>query len=89
MSRIVRLSLALVFAIMMVIAVAGAALAFDPPDHDNASGLCGTDFPANDDAPGVNPAGGAAGPWHATKAGPNPNPSPGNGPIAFECDCAG
>ena len=33
MSRIVRLSVALVIALMMVIAFAGAALAFNPPDN--------------------------------------------------------
>ncbi len=81
MSRTVRLSLALVFALMMVIATAGAALAFDPPDNDNASGLCGTNFPAigalsgDENPPGVDPGSGAAGPWHATDTGPSPNPS--------------
>jgi len=47
MSRIVRLSIALVFAIMMVIAVAGAALAFNPPDNApdgvGADNLCAPD----------------------------------------------
>ncbi len=77
MSRTVRLSLALLFALMMVIATSSAALAFDPPDKNNASGLCGLNFPALQKAnpPGVNPGGGAAGPWHATDTGPSPNPS--------------
>ena len=87
MSRTVRLSLALLFALMMVIAFAGAALAFNPPDKApvgvGANNLCETNFPANGDAPGVNPGGGAAGPWHATKTGPAQNPSPGDGPIDF------
>jgi pimeloyl-ACP methyl ester carboxylesterase len=44
MSRIVRLSLTLLFAIMMVIATASAGLAFAPPGN---SGISGFDFPAN------------------------------------------
>ena len=35
MSRIKRMSVALVLALIMVMALAGTALAFDPPDHNN------------------------------------------------------
>ena len=68
MSRAVRLSLALLFALMMVIATASAALAFDPPDNDNASTLCGLNFPALGKANpnGIGPPDGGAGPWNAT-----------------------
>jgi len=82
MSRIVRLSIALVFAIMMMIAFAGAALAFNPPDNApdgvGANNLCETDFPAFDKA-GFNPPGGFVGPWNATDVGVANSP----GPIDF------
>ncbi len=68
MSRTVRLSLALLFALMMVIATASAALAFDPPDKNDASSLCGLNFPALGTAnpTGIGPPGGGGGPWNAT-----------------------
>jgi len=86
MSRIVRLSLALLFALMMVIATASGALAFDPPESDNApagsaaatmTGVGG--FPAV--VQGNDPAN--AGPWHATACGPNKSPASGGegGPL--------
>jgi hypothetical protein len=72
MVRMVRISTALLFALMMMIATAGAAQAFDPPDNDNASGLCGVAlFPAI--GVGQFPMGG--GPWNATPAGLSANPS--------------
>ena len=97
MSGIVRLSLALLFALMMVIATASAALAFAPPGE---SGLDGFGFPAagvgvGPDANGTD-GGFRPGPWNATKAGSadcvpaadvtNPNPI---GPIEFSAgqDC--
>ena len=90
MSRIVRLSLALLFALMMVIATASAALAFDPPanrsGNDDASSLCELEFPAIG-APGVDPMGGGGlGPWHAVFGGPDFNGANQIGPIPFgEC----
>ena len=86
MSRTVRLSLALLFALMMVIATASAALAFDPPYNAHADSAAANmtavaGFPAV-----VNGAQGAlpgefpnAGPWHATKCGPPGNRSPASG----------
>ncbi len=76
MARTVRLSLALLFALMMVIASASAALAFQPPGE---SGLTGFEFPAIEntaftDGMGLNPMPNA-GPWHATECGPNPSPA--------------
>jgi hypothetical protein len=76
MARTVRLSAALVLALIMVMALAGTALAFNPPNNPNgvgANSLCEPPaFPGNDDAPGLQ-APAAAGPWHATeKAGLNP-----------------
>ncbi len=80
MSRIVRLSVALVIALMMVIAFAGAALAFNPPDKNDASGLCGTvNFPAFNKA-GFAPMAGFVGPWNAVSPF---NPSPQGAPIDF------
>ena len=76
MVRTVRLSAALVIALIMVMALAGTALAFNPPNNPNgvgANALCDPpQFPGNDDAPGLQ-APGSPGPWHATeKAGVNP-----------------
>jgi hypothetical protein len=86
MSRIVRLSLTLVFAVMMVIATASAGLAFDPPNND-ANDMDGFIFPALTNGPfglventgpaptechPTMPNGGA---WNATV--------PFGGPIAF------
>ena len=85
MSRTVRLSLALLFALMMVIATASAALAFDPPDHEDASNICGFQFPAfgigvgNSGEPDFIPAPGGVAPWNATPAGGN-----NSGPLAFD-----
>ena len=69
-------------ALMMVIAFAGAALAFNPPDNApdgvGADNLCapGT-FPAFNKA-GFTPGAGFVGPWNATDADTNPPPnSPG------------
>ena len=99
MSRIVRLSLALLFALMMVIATAGAALAFDPPDNaadgSAAAAMTATaGFPAIANGTFLPGPGGFpnAGPWHATECGPNPSPASESattdgpltdGPIAF------
>ena len=91
MSRTIRLSLALLFALMMVIATASGALAFDPPDNaadgSAAAAMTGVDgFPAV--VQGNPPAN--AGPWHATACGPNKSPASEdqggplpNGPINF------
>jgi hypothetical protein len=86
MSRSIRLSLALLFALMMVIATASAALAFDPGPNSNVDGLCGLNFPAVM----KNQAGLAAplpngGPWNATI---NFNPA-GVGAVDFgtSADC--
>ena len=96
MSRTVRLSLALLFALMMVIATASAALAFDPPAHGAAdrsaaaamTGVAAFPAVANEGTPHVPGPGGFpnAGPWHATGCGPFPNPSGGvaDGPIDFD-----
>ena len=84
MSRTIRLSLALLFALMMVIATASGALAFDPPadnpsGNDDASTLCAFEFPANPGFVGQGPAGfNGAGPWNASIANPA-----GVGPIPF------
>ena len=86
MSRIVRMSLALLFALMMVIATASAALAFNPPNNvENgvgANSLCapGT-FPAWGIGVGADEDGnllgpGGLGPWNATKGGPGTNAGP-------------
>ena len=99
MSRTVRLSLALLFALMMVIATASGALAFDPPDNaadgSAAAAMTATGgFPAIVNGPHVPGPGGfpQAGPWHATECGPNPSPASESlttdgpltdGPIAF------
>ena len=79
MSRTVRLSLALLFALMMVIATASAALAFDPPDKNDASNLCGFQFPAVGIGVGNSGEPGGAGPWNATPAGDN-----NVGPLEFD-----
>ena len=83
MSRTIRLSLALLFALMMVIATASAALAFNPPatrsGHDDASTLCGFQFPAVGIGVGNSGEPGGAAPWNATPAGNN-----NVGPIAFD-----
>ena len=76
MARTIRLSVSLVLALIMVMALAGTALAFNPPNNPNgvgANSLCEPPaFPGNDDAPGLQ-APGSPGPWHATeKAGVNP-----------------
>jgi len=77
MSRTVRLSLALVFALMMVIASAGAALALNPPNND-ANGLClPPTFPAWGIGVGDGGEPGGLAPWNATPAGNN-----NNGPLA-------
>ncbi len=83
----VRLSLALLFALMMVIATASAALAFDPPENNNASGICGFDFPAFGIGVGTSGEPGGAAPWLATNAGPSPG-SAGPGPLEFDASCA-
>ena len=96
MSRIVRLSLALLFALMMVIATASAGLAFDPGPSSNVDGLCAFAFPGisdpgNQDVVDDFVAKTNGGPWHATGVGPNPNPSgeegPSGGPISFNDNC--
>ncbi len=64
MARTVRLSVALVIALIMVMALAGTALAFKPPGQ---SGLTGVEcFPATGPA-GFDPPGGFVGPWNATE----------------------
>ena len=92
MSRTVRLSLALLFALMMVIATASAALAFDPPDNApngvGANTMCGFNFPAILKGPQIKPMPNA-GPWNASIASPTGSP----GPIPFpgtpaDNDCA-
>jgi len=91
MSRTVRLSLALLFALMMVIATASGALAFDPPAHGAADGSAAAAMHGVEDFPAVlqgNPPANA-GPWHSTGCGPNPNPSgdrngTGEAPIDFD-----
>lgn len=79
LTHIKRMSLALVLALTMVMALAGTALAFDPPDHDNESGLCGVDLfraigalPEDADPPGF---AGGGGPWNSTSKGASVNPS--------------
>ena len=81
MARIKRMSLTRVLALIMVMALAGTALAFQPPGGE----LCGTEnFPewtkANDNA--IDPPNGNLGPWNAVfnPAGPDKN---GDGPIEF------
>ena len=82
MSHIVRLSVALVIALMMVIAFAGAALAFNPPDKApigvGANTICQTNFPAG--APGGTRFGDGVGPWNAAQFNPGPSDL---GPIPF------
>jgi hypothetical protein len=85
MSRIVRLSLTLLFALMMVIATVSGALAFDPPDHNDASTLCGFDHPSITKGPFIvdthgHPTNPNGGPWNAVTVGPF------TGPLAFD-DC--
>ena len=77
MARIKRMSLALVLALIMMMALAGTALAFNPPDNApvgvGANNLCETDFPAG--APGEGAFGTGVGPWNAAQfnpAGVNP-----------------
>ena len=68
MARIKRMSVALVLAVIMVMAFAGTALAFNPPGNSGLSGVeC---FPATSPA-GFNPGGGFVGPWNATDAPPS------------------
>ena len=79
MSRTIRLSLALLFALMMVIATASGALAFNPPNNvENgvgANALCAPPtFPAFSKA-GFMPGAGFVGPWNATDAATNPPPN--------------
>jgi hypothetical protein len=74
MSRTVRLSLALLFALMMVIATASGALALNPPDNapegQGANLLCDPPtFPAF--GIGVGPGPGGNAPWNATALGGN------------------
>ena len=81
MSRIKRMSLALVLALIMVMALAGTALAFNPPDNApsgvGADLLCAPDtFPAAGIGVGLQ---GGGGPWNATDAGPNANQATGFG----------
>ena len=92
MSRTIRLSLALLFALMMVIATASGALAFDPPAYGASDGSAAAAMSGVDDFPAVlqgNPPANA-GPWHATACGPNKSPASEdqggplpNGPINF------
>ncbi len=91
MSRTVRLSLALLFALMMVIATASAALAFNPPDNapdeQGANFLCDPpSFPSFGIGVGVdsddNALPGGLGPWNASIA----SPSGSEGPIPFPGD---
>jgi hypothetical protein len=71
MSRIVRLSLTLLFALMMVIATASAALALNPPNH-GANGLCAPpSFPAFGIGVGDSGEPGGLAPWNATYGGGN------------------
>ena len=83
MSRTIRLSLALLFALMMVIATASAALAFQPRGN---SALTGFEFPAitnfAPDVGAVGPGSGVLGPWHATLCGGDISHR--NGPIEFD-----
>jgi len=83
MARIKRMSVALVLALIMVMAFAGTALAFDPPDNEDASSLSGVaGFPASGvlvdedgnpaNPPGVDPGSGAFGPWNAVVPTANP-----------------
>ena len=75
MTHIKRMSLTLVLALIMVMALAGTALAFKPPGNSGLSGVeC---FPATGPA-GFDPMGGFVGPWNATPAGPAASPI---GPI--------
>ncbi len=86
MARIKRMSVALVLALIMVMAFAGTALAFDPPDHNNASGICGFDFPAFGIGVGTSGEPGGVAPWLATNAGPSPGKA-GPGPLEFADSC--
>jgi hypothetical protein len=95
MSRIVRLSLTLLFAVMMVIATASAGLAFEPPGN---SGLTGFDFPAitkgpfevhvtEEGPPYCHPTIPNGGPWNAVSIGPFTGPLDfGDPAIAPECE---
>ena len=75
MTHIKRMSLALVLALIMVMALAGTALAFNPPGNSGLSGVeC---FPAFDKAH-FDPMNGFVGPWNATPAPPAASPV---GPI--------
>ena len=83
MSRIVRLSLTLMIALMMVVAFAGSALAFEPPGK---SGLTAFDFPAinNTDFTGECGVGTTmpnTGPWNASVTSPRGSV----GPIPLGC----
>ena len=79
MARTVRLSVALVIALIMVMALAGTALAFNPPDNApvgvGANNLCRLNFPAAGIGVGPGTPGGF-GPWHATSAADPPGPIP-------------
>ena len=101
MPRMIRPLLALLFALMMVIATASAALAFEPPGN---SGLTGFDFPAitgaggNATGPfevvlipglgtGCHPTLPNGGPWNAVDVGPFTGPLEfGDDPIFPDCE---
>ena len=83
MPRTIRLSLALLFALMMVIATASAALAFEPPGN---SGLTGFNHPAITKGPFTvsdqcHPNVPNGGPWNAVTVGPF------TGPLEFGEEC--
>ena len=84
MARTVRLSVALVIALIMMMALAGTALAFKPPGNSGLTGV-GT-FPAIVNG---NPDFAGGGPWNATGCGASVNPSgaangTGEAPIGFD-----
>ena len=79
--RIVRLIVAVGLALSMMLVGAGGALAFDPPDHEDASNICGFQFPAVGIGVGKDGEPGGFGPWNATPAGGN-NP----GPLEFDAE---
>ncbi len=84
--RIVRLVVAVGLALSMMLVSAGGALAFDPPDNDNESGICGFDFPAFGIGVGTAGEPGGTAPWLATNAGPTPGLA-GDGPLEFADSC--